>query len=78
MFHLIPDSYRHCWRRIGIWRALGGFGLAAQAADAPAAGRVANEQIGQRRWMSAEAWDWYKKQPWIVGFNYHHHLGKKA
>jgi len=30
----------------------------------------ANELSPQRRWTSDEAWDWYKKQPWIVGFNY--------
>jgi len=24
----------------------------------------------QRRWTADQAWDWYKKQPWIIGFNY--------
>ena len=24
----------------------------------------------QRRWTREQAWAWYKKQPWIVGFNY--------
>jgi beta-1,2-mannobiose phosphorylase / 1,2-beta-oligomannan phosphorylase len=23
-----------------------------------------------RRWTAEEAWDWYKDQPWLVGFNY--------
>ncbi len=23
-----------------------------------------------RRWTREEAWNWYKKQPWLVGFNY--------
>lgn len=24
----------------------------------------------QRRWTAEQAWEWYRKQPWIVGFNY--------
>ena len=30
----------------------------------------AKQLFPQRRWTTDEAWDWYRKQPWIVGFNY--------
>ena len=30
----------------------------------------AQQLFPQRRWTVDQAWDWYKKQPWIVGFNY--------
>ncbi len=26
--------------------------------------------VPRRRWSSSQAWEWYRKQPWIVGFNY--------
>ena len=26
--------------------------------------------VRQLRWTKDQAWDWYSKQPWIVGFNY--------
>lgn len=38
------------------------------AATQPAAADSAAEP--QRRWTTEQAWRWYKKQPWIVGFNY--------
>ena len=37
----------------------------AEAADGPAAA-----QALPRRWSEEEAWQWYNKQPWIVGFNF--------
>ena len=24
----------------------------------------------KRRWTEEEIWDWYKKRPWITGFNF--------
>jgi hypothetical protein len=29
-----------------------------------------NSSEGDRRWSEAAAWRWYRRQPWLVGFNY--------
>lgn len=36
------------------------------AASAPTAAPVSSME----RWSAEKAWDWYKKQPWLVGFNF--------
>jgi len=40
--------------------------LPAPALSQPAAPAA----FPQRRWSPAQAWDWYKKLPWQVGFNF--------
>ena len=42
--------------------------LTTAATQAAAADSSAAEP--QRRWTTEQAWQWYKKQPWIAGFNY--------
>ncbi len=40
----------------------------AQVMDRPRA--EAAKLFPQRRWTRTQAWDWYRAQPWIVGFNF--------
>ena len=34
------------------------------------AAQTAAEAASPQRWSDGQAWDWYRKQPWLVGFNY--------
>jgi hypothetical protein len=50
-------------RRLMIIAACAALGVVGQAQTPPAGG-------GRARWTEAQASDWYKKQPWLVGANY--------
>ena len=42
--------------------------IASSLADAAREGKGA--QSARERWSPQDSWQWYKKQPWLVGFNY--------
>jgi len=43
---------------------------AAACAEGPAADRSSAGEAAAGRWSPEEAWEWYNKQPWLVGFNF--------
>lgn len=58
-------------RRVAVILALlcgAALPTAAGPAGQPAAGDVRIEPVA--RWTPARAWNWYRRQPWILGFNY--------
>jgi alpha-L-arabinofuranosidase len=44
------------------------FGLLAFMAVGPI--QAAAKEVVAERWSAERAWEWYKKQPWLVGFNF--------
>ena len=51
--------------RIAMLLAVWAFAVAPSGSIATAA-----EQELPKRWSEEQAWQWYNKRPWIVGFNF--------